>query len=117
MQAGLGERAQPLHLGPYGRLTKPGEAIRPASIYRLERLDQPASLKTSQGPVERSRPHRRTADRFDVGHDRVPVLRALAQGHEDVQRRFSEPSEIEFLILHRSVLAWGDRIDILKRAG
>ena len=67
-------------LGPWPR-PRPVKLVRPPPVDRLERLDQAPPLEPSQRPVERARAHRRSGDRLDVGHDRVAVLRSVAQRH------------------------------------
>ena len=74
----------------YGRRRSSGSS---ASI-------RPRRSSRARAPYKRPRAERRAGDRLDVGHDRVAVLRAAAQRHEDVQRRLGEPAEVGQLVAH-----------------
>ena len=76
----------------------------------VERFDEPLLLEAREGGVEGAGTHRPAGALLDVLHDRVAVLRPVAQADEDEQRRLGEPSELRvlrapcgLLLLRRSI--------------
>src|SRR5215203_5669230 len=68
-----------LELAAQDRRALAGDAVRPPSVLGCERLDQAPPFEPGERSVERARPEWRPRDAFDVGHDRVAVLRPVAQ--------------------------------------
>ena len=93
-----GEASHPLELGTQRRGSGRGEPIRASPVHRLEGLDQAARLEPRERRVQRPRAERRTRDLLDVGHDRVAVLRPVAQRQQDVQRRLGESAQVRDLV-------------------
>ena len=86
----LGEVAQ--LLGEH-RLADGGELVRPAAVDRGQGLDEAARLEPGERGVQGSGAHGLAGPGLDVGHDRVAVLRPVAQADEDQERGLGEPAE------------------------
>ena len=77
-----------------------GQPVRPAALDRREGFDQPSFLEARQRSVERPGTQRPSRPGLDVGHDRVAVLRAVAEADEDEQGRLGEAAELRDLGFH-----------------
>ena len=77
----------------------------PASLDRLERLDQAPLLEPCQRPVERPRTETDAGDLLDVVGHGVAVFLAVREADQNHQGRLREPPEIvEVFVLFAHVL-------------
>src|SRR5689334_7441803 len=85
---------------------KARESIRTPSLDGLERLDEPAFLEPRQCRIEGARAEWPAGAGLDVGHDRVAVLRPIAQADEDQEARLGKPTELEIGIGFLHEVTW-----------